>query len=348
MNKTMLLGLGLCLCVTMQAQTERTVYTPYPCPNTFTFHGAAGQPMVFRYGSNMPLEARNERIRHLIVTIHGASRNGLDYYNWSDTALTLAGKNAETLLIAPQFASEADLNQFGQDKNHLFWASNSWRSGYESTSTRKRPMPDSLSSFSIVDTLIWKAATSGLFPKLKKITVIGHSAGGQFVQRYVAMTPLPNLLKNQRFQFVVMNSSSYMYFDNKRPQKNASGQLTFAPPADAAACADFNTYPKGLEKLNRYATRTGKDNLQQQFRERNIVFIMGTADTSTVDPSLDKTCSAKMQGAFRLERGQNFHAYLKHFYHRRRLFDLFLVPDVNHNGRKMLQSKQALRRVFSW
>jgi hypothetical protein len=205
-------------------------------------------------------------------------------------------------------------------------------------------MEESFSSFSLIDSMIARVCNKKLFPKLKKITIVGHSAGGQFVSRYVGMTPMPNILTRYKFNFIVMNPSSYMYLDDRRPVKTEMG-LTFAKP-DTTGCNSFNDYPRGMEKLNPYAAKIGVETIKLQFLNRDVAFILGEKDVNMNDSSLDKSCGGNLQGRFRLERGQYFYEYLQLYSNKKKIHQIETVPNVAHDGDKMVNSKAALWFMF--
>lgn len=327
----------------VKAQDEKPQAVERACPNIFKIN-KSGKLYSLRYASNHPIAEQNNKIKHLVIYIHGARRNGLDYYEWGEKAVNAAKKTDETLFISPQFNSEKDLEDHKHDASHLFWTNNNWRVGDESVSSKKRKIEESFSSFSLIDSMIARACNKKLFPKLKKITIVGHSAGGQFVSRYVGMTPMPNILKRCKFNFIVMNPSSYMYLDDRRPVKTEMG-LTFAKP-DTTGCSSFNDYPRGMEKLNPYATKIGVETIKKQFLKRDIAFILGEKDVNMNDSSLDKSCGGNLQGRFRLERGQFFYEYLQLYSDKKKIHQIETVPNVAHDGDKMVNSKAAIRFMF--
>ncbi len=205
-------------------------------------------------------------------------------------------------------------------------------------------MAEAFSSFSLVDSLIARACNKKLFPSLKKITIIGHSAGGQFVSRYVGMTPMPSIASKYKFNFIVMNPSTYMYLDDRRPVKTETG-LTFIKP-DTSGCPGFNDYPRGMDKLNPYASLVGVETIKKQFLNRDIRFILGEKDVNMNDSSLDKTCEGNMQGRFRFERGQYFYDYVQLYSPKKKIYQIAVVPDVAHDGDKMVNSKEARWHIF--
>lgn len=327
----------------MKAQDEKPQAVERACPNIFKVN-KAGKLYSLRYASNHAMGEKNSKIKQLVIYIHGARRNGLDYYEWGEKAVKAANNTYETLFIAPQFTSEKDLQDHNHDASHVFWTNNNWRIGDESVSSKKRMMEDSFSSFALVDSMIARVCDKKLFPKLKKIIIIGHSAGGQFVSRYVGITPMPNVLKKYNFSFIVMNPSTYMYLDDRRPVKTETG-LTFIKP-DTSGCPNFNDYPRGMEKLNPYALKVGVEMIKQQFLNRDIRFILGEKDVNVNDSSLDKSCEGNMQGGFRLERGQFFYEYLQLYSNKKKIHQIEVVPDVAHDGDKMVNSKAARWHLF--
>lgn len=327
----------------VKAQDEKPQAVERACPNIFKVN-KAGKLYSLRYASNHAMGEKNSKIKQLVIYIHGARRNGLDYYEWGEKAVKAANNTYETLFIAPQFTSEKDLQDHNHDASHVFWTNNNWRIGDESVSSKKRMMEDSFSSFALVDSMIARVCDKKLFPKLKKIIIIGHSAGGQFVSRYVGITPMPNVLKKYNFSFIVMNPSTYMYLDDRRPVKTETS-LTFIKP-DTSGCPNFNDYPRGMEKLNPYALKVGVEMIKQQFLNRDIRFILGEKDVNVNDSSLDKSCEGNMQGRFRLERGQFFYEYLQLYSNKKKIHQIEVVPDVAHDGDKMVNSKAARWHLF--
>ncbi|WP_328603954.1 hypothetical protein OG943_28245 [Amycolatopsis sp. NBC_00345] len=87
----------------------------------------------------------------------------------------------------------------------------SWKDGGDSVS------PAGISSFTVVDEILAGLADKQHFPDLTRITLIGHSAGGQFIQRYAVAGAAPAKLPGVSFHYVTANPSSYLYFTPDRP-----------------------------------------------------------------------------------------------------------------------------------
>ncbi len=160
-----------------KAQDEKPQATERACPNVFKVNKSS-KTYSLRYASNHLITEQNNKIKTLVIYIHCARRNGLDYYEWGEKAVKATNNSNETLFISPQFTSEKDLQNHNHDASHLFWTNNNWRIGDESVSSKKRIMEDTFSSFILVDSMIARVCNKQLFPKLKKVIIIGHSAGG--------------------------------------------------------------------------------------------------------------------------------------------------------------------------
>jgi hypothetical protein len=94
-------------------------------------------------------------------------------------------------------------------ENEIVWES-SWRTGGPA---RTNP---SLSSFDFVDEILRKLANKTTFPNMKAIVVAGHSAGGQFANRYEMSNKIHDTL-GVPITYVVANPSSYAWPDAVRP-----------------------------------------------------------------------------------------------------------------------------------
>ncbi len=165
--------------------------------------------MIYR---TYPLDIRNDQITGALVMIHGTNRDADNYYRNALASAFLGGALENTVVIAPRIAS----NDRGcQDKlaaNEVSYScgGDSWRSGGIAANN------DKLTSFDFIDEVLRKLARKQAFPNLKHIVVAGHSAGGQFVNRYEMANQVHETL-GVPVSYIVANPSSYAYPDNTRP-----------------------------------------------------------------------------------------------------------------------------------
>ena len=87
-----------------KAQEDTVKKVERPCTSIFEVQ-KGDKTYSLRYQSNHWLTKPNKKIKQLVIYIHGARRNGLDYYEWGEAAVKAANKDGETLLISPQFTS---------------------------------------------------------------------------------------------------------------------------------------------------------------------------------------------------------------------------------------------------
>src|SRR5208283_3829016 len=105
-----------------------------------------------------------------------------------------------------------------------------------------------ITSFDLTDEILRRLASRKAFPNLQAIVVSGHSAGGQYAERY-AMSNTVHEKLGVPVAYVVSNPSSYAYLDATRPNADGSG---FEPYADRGNCTTYDRWPYGLQSRSGY------------------------------------------------------------------------------------------------
>jgi hypothetical protein len=318
---------------------SRQTRTIRSCPDIFKMH-KEGKTFDLRYASNFSLNKKDTSVRTLLIFIHGLHRNAMGYFDDAVEGVRSAGQKKTTLVIAPQYATAEDMNEFRLGGDFLYWNKAQWKDGYASVITSSRNQQVSMSSYEVMDSLIASVLGSGNFPNIRRVVIAGHSAGGQFVDRYSVTTPMPEVWTSVSFRFIIMNPSSYLYPDAKRPTNDGS----FVVP-DSAVCPEYNHYPKGLTGLNAYAEAAGTDRILANMLHRDIFILLGGDDTDIDDPDLDTSCSGNMQGPFRLARGISFMGYISTFPGYGGKKNLAIVRGVGHSG-TLIESDEAIKWIF--
>ena len=259
------------------------------------------------------LDAKNDRVERAVIVIHGAARNSKTQHAAIRALADSASGGTERILTAaPQFLLERDIKKWELGPEVLFWSSG-WRHGNRSLDTWLHPRSARVSSFAVLDALIAQLTDRRVFPRLRDIVVVGHSAGGQFVNRYAAGTRVDELHASHRFRYVVANPSSYLYFDDRRRVEGSTDRFATPRLGERADCGGFNAYKYGIRDLNRYMLAAGSNALIQRYAERNVIYLLGREDT--LDSHwMDESCAARLQGGSRLERGTVYFNYLRHFF----------------------------------
>jgi hypothetical protein len=141
---------------------------------------------------------------------HGINRNAQNYFGSIERAATNIGVAETTIIVAPRFQIEKD----EREHHDAYWMDsgrNPWKDGGGSLA------PAGLSSFKVMDEVLTALADNDRFPGLTRITLVGHSAGGQFTQRYAAGGRAPDTLRGVTIGYVTANPSSYLYLNSYRP-----------------------------------------------------------------------------------------------------------------------------------
>ncbi len=319
-------------------------YNKHTGDTTFSIN-RNGKMLKIPYYSNVKsLNTKNESITRAVVSVHGASRNADDYYTNMLTAAEMESTQMDTLLIvAPQFLIKSEIEKLRLNGEHLYWSSGGWKIGNLS----KDQGPDSsygrISSFTMLDSLLSRLVKNN--PNLKTIVVSGHSAGGQFVNRYAAASPVPTSIEKMEItvRFVVNNPSSYLYLDDTRKVPDTDH---FQTPI--TECTEYNEYKYGLDDVPNYLIKVGVDQIRNQFKEREVVYLLGEDDNDLNSSSLDRSCGGNLQGSHRFERGITYYKYLQSYYgpHIKNKHVIGIISNVGHSHKEMFQSELGRYYTF--
>jgi pimeloyl-ACP methyl ester carboxylesterase len=307
---------------------------PQSCAAPFTVNG-----LSLQLYASAPLAEIQPEISRALIIVHGNEGNAEGYFKSALAVAKAAQRGDGTLILAPRFVEQA--RNMAPPAGSLAWdRGGDWRGG-DLSSAAAAPR---ISSFAVMDRLLATLADKTRFPQLGSIVVAGHSAGGQYVQRYAFLRGTaaagPVVLR-----FVVANPSSYLYLDARRPDPAAPG--AFRLPTGTACAA--NRYKYGLERGNdaveAAVAALGVAGLAERFRRQPVTYLLGESDNDPKHRLLDKGCAAMAQGPTRLARGLAYKLYLDSYYapHAQR-FET--VPGVGHNAARMFGSRAGLVALF--
>jgi hypothetical protein len=314
---------------------------------TFNLNGSI---LKLPYYRNLQLGEDHSWITRAVVVIHGIGRNAQGYSSCIEKAADSLGVDDHTIVIAPHFLTEEDVATLGLSSNVLYWITDGWVAGDNSGNTSGHPRPATISSYSVVDSILLRLAIHN--PNLEKITVVGHSAGGQFTNRYSLGNRVEQTLEESygiAVSYVVANPSSYVYLDGQRWAGDPAYTFRWPSADSVAACSLFNTYRYGLDGLtaDHYMGRHGALTLIDQFRTRRVIYLLGTADTLTED--LDTYCQANYQGRRRYDRGIVYQRYLAYYYGPSPCYQMGVdVPGGTHDKDVMFRSKEGSFAIFDY
>lgn len=284
-----------------------------------------GEHFLTTYQSHQP---GDRKITRAIIVVHGALRNGDTYFNNMVIAAKQNKVTSHTLIVAPHFRQSTDERK----NSEMYWGRrwyHKWRYGYMSEDK------EAVSSFEVMDRLILDLQAK--FPNLKEFIITGHSAGGQFTQRYAVGTKIH---KQVDITFVPSNPSSYMYL---HPERYDFSLGNFELRGDDPNCPEFNHYIYGVKDRARYLERLSIEELRSNFADKKVFYLMSEEDRGT--DSLDRSCEAMLQGKNRIERAQNFFYYINKKFprHQHRFFS---IPKIAHEHLDVFTSNEASQVIF--
>lgn len=215
------------------------------------------------------------------------------------------------LIIAPKFLNGTDTEK--TESNLLVWKGNDWGEGGPSKPTAG----SQITSFEVLDAIISYYSDLIRFTRLKKIVLVGHSLGGQLVQRYSILGKATEHTEHLEPIFVVMNPSTYLYINDDVPYKYglAGRQIAFAHYSSAAL--------------------TSTQELTFRFRQKTVHYLHGENDLGTGD----ERPLAMAQGKNRLERSKNWCNHL-HSLVWPATHTFAYVPNAGHDAGKMMASSR--------
>ncbi len=297
------------------------------------------------YYTSHDIEAGDNYVERLVIVIHGTNRNADDYYDNMKNALSQRPDiRDKTIVIAPQFLTELEINDHNLGRNYPYWSSDGWKVGANSRNESSNPRDIRIPSYEVLDSLIMRVVSN--FSNLNTMIFTGHSAGGQLTNRYTASSPIFELLcqeHNISSKSIIANPGSYVYMSNRRRIEGSMDQ--FEVPS---GCVEYNEYSYGLDDLYTYHRRAGAPQVKEWYRAREAVYLLGERDNDPNASTLPSSCRAQLQGNHRLEKGLIYYNHILETFGEeiKERHRLELVPNIGHDNFDMYHSTQGLEELF--
>lgn len=321
------------------------------CTEWVRLGGGPARSLIYRTYS---LTAQNRSVRRALIMVHGTLRNPDHYFSTATTAAFLDGALGDTEVIAPAIRSAEGQCHDKLEPNEVSWScgGDSWRSGGTS------PTNPHLTSFDFVDEILRRLANKNIFPNLTTIVIAGHSAGGQFVDRYEMANHVGDSL-GVKVEYVVANPSSYAWPASTRPLPEGDGDPAAAVlgwksedphtnftygPFDASKAPKYDVWPYGLEdRKSGYTVGMSDDQLRKQLVSRPTTYLLSQVDTLPLG-GFDGSPNAMAQGATRRARGEAFVKYINEDLGAKA--KILIVPECGHNDRCVYTTDAVLPVIF--
>jgi hypothetical protein len=273
----------------------------------------------FNYYSSFDLDS-SHNIKGAIITVHGATRNGDDYFERMVSVVQELGLEEEIAVIAPLFITLYEK----QNDLDWYWNTTSWKWGNQSYMS---DLGESVSSFEVVDEVLLKLSNQNQFPSLSQVLITGHSSGAAFTQTY-SSTKENNQYENFMIRFAVANSQYFLYPDSSR----YSNQGVYVP----TNCNNYDNWPLGFTENNPYIDTLGVENAKRSFLSNKVDYFIGQNDIGTSD--MTSGCGYEILGENRYEKTVWFNSYMD-ISHPENQHNCSIVPDVGHNSAGMFSSE---------
>ena len=332
MNAIYQLVVLLCFFTTTTAQIN--------FPSTKIHYTTSGDTLSQPYYRNISIDSVSENIRYAIISLHGDGRNAYEHFN----IITQAAANAEvgdsTILLAPLYPFQDDINQYNLGDDVLYWSDNDWNAGDLSRNTQSNPRPFRISSFSTMDTIYHRLAENN--PSLERIVLTGHSAGSQMVVRYAAGGRAQEALNSLGIELVYVptNTPSFLYYDDNRVLNQGADVFEFGP----TDCGSASQYKYGLDNLNQYMEATGGAAIKENYGLANTTYLIGQYDFG----GQTNTCARMVQGNNRLIRTHIYFSYISFYYgdsiyNKHRMAE---IPSAYHEFDQMVFTDCGMNALF--
>jgi hypothetical protein len=308
------------------------------------------EPYAMLYCGNYQLGSAHATAEDALIIIHGVGGNAPIEYGIALEALRTSPKGtAGTIVVVPQFLTDAQVNATTLPDRYLRWRHWAW--GLSSTPQPGSPTSARLSSFDVVDRIAQALLNKSNVPRLKTIVIFGHSAGGQFVNRYAAATATSVIAKSGEVdvRFVVANPAVYMYLGPERHIAGSNDRFSIPSRRALRGCPGYDDYGFGLRRVPDYLARVGPERIRAQYVSKRITYMIGSNDVSTTDPGIGQSCEPMLQGRHRLERAITHFNHLRYMYGSAILStqQLVVVKNVGHSMGGMLRSACGYAYVLS-
>jgi poly(3-hydroxybutyrate) depolymerase len=295
-----------CCMILLLPQQSTSIAAPTPLSNTEAARRlkavAGAQKFIFRTPAGIRMTVWSYRPSKVLATtpvlfvMHGVQRDGARYLlDWIKF-----GRTFGYIIVVPQF-DQAD-----------FPGSAAYNYGNFQGKQNGTFRPRAQWSFSIIEPLFARVRKK-MGTSVKQYRIYGHSAGAQFVHRFVFFVP------------------------------EARYSLAIAANAGSYAVPDLSiAYPFGLGQ-----TPVTETNMSRALG-RPLTILLGTADNDPSHPSLPDQPGAVAQGPYRVARGQHFFAVAQQAAQKRKIpmrWLLSYVKGIGHDNAGMATAASCYLRT---
>lgn len=284
------------------------------------------------YWSAKPLETGDKDAEYAVIFVHGLQARTKDLTPVMKALVRKHPQAGKVLFVLPAFPTAKSCPPEHRGKI-AEWdlQQHDWRNGDTSSGEH------GVSSYAVIDRIYELLSDRGRYPALKHILLCGVSAGGQVVNRYVAVGRFVRK-EHLSYAFAVGAPSTYLYLDGRRPAADGSFR---APEPEVPDC---DVWHLGLSRRNAYAAAVEPAGIMANFLVRPTLYLCGDQDVGK--RGLASSPGAMAQGANRYLRFQNYRKYVALFPEWEKRSRFVTVPGAGHSLRKVLDVPEFISLIF--
>ena len=296
--------------------------------NFLEFPGGVKAP----YWADKRLEDGDAEAEYAVIFVHGLTPRLRDQSKTLKVLLKGDPRSAKVVYALPAFFSPKNRAE-GLPEGVALWdiREHDWRRGDRSFGEA------GISSFAVIDRMYELFSDRARYPNLKHILLCGFSAGGQVVNRYVAVGKFERRA-DLKYSFAVGAPSTYLYLDGRRP---AEGE-TFAVPEPEVP--DWDSWHFGLRDRNAYAKDLTAAEIMANLTSRPTLYLCGEEDTGK--RGLAASPAAMTQGENRFRRFLYYRRYVALFPEWAKQVRFVSVPGAGHKWGLVCRAPEFVRLVF--
>ena len=284
------------------------------------------------YWAERSVEEGDPEAEYAVIFVHGLHKRPRDLSPMFKSLIRKDPRSRKVVFAMPAYFSPKNCPPALKGKIALWdTGRHNWTHGDPSFGEAK------IGSFEVIDRLYEAFSDRARYPKLKHILLCGFSAGGQVVNRYIAVG---NFVRQSHldYSFAVGAPSTYLYVDGRRPTADGS----FRVPEPAVPGCD--SWHMGLEKRNAYAAKLSKEEILANFASRPTLYFCGEADV--LPRGMYATPAAMTQGENRYKRFLNYRRYIALFPEWNKQCRFVTVPKYGHALNKVCAAPEFLKLIF--
>lgn len=284
------------------------------------------------YWSPQPLEDGSATAEYAVIFVHGLQKLTKDLTPQLRALIRADPRAGRVLFVQPAFVTAKSCPvEFRGRIAEWDLKKHDWRCGDLSLGER------GVGSYAVLDRICELLADRGRYPKLKHILICGFSAGGQVVNRYIAVGGFVRRARLE-YSFAVGAPSTYLYVDRRRPTPDGA----FREPEPEVPGHDLWHF--GLSGRNVYAARLSETEIMENLCSRPALYLCGGRDVTK--RGLASSPGAMTQGENRYRRFLNYRRYVALFPAWAKRSRFVAVPGAGHQTIRVFAAPEFIRLIF--